>query len=685
MNVITFLLTVGVVSANPSIPWWNIKAAQEQGPNVCVVEQVPGTNRNYYTECKYWRPRTICGNETIIKYECCEGYEMVPGQLGCTGVSPLTDVVETARNAGAGKFADFLEKTGVATELKQGLTVTLFAPSDEAFDAYVKTYGAIKPEKITSEKYRKLAMHHFVDRKLLSDQWGADKLIDSKLSRHKIRINKYSNGMETVNCELIMRKNQQATNGVVHIIDGVLIPDRYKNMGIVEAIIADGRFNVLAKALNNTNSIVERIKNSDVPHTFFAPSDEAFQKIPWSRWRKILEDKDTLEAFLANHVISHVVCLSGVISEHHAKTLGPQRLTLDCTSRGRSLEGQRLRQDFLHGLDGLVYLIDDVLLPDRAKTVTELAKDEKLGTFMQVVKNAGLEDAFENFDSYTLLAPSEAAIYSIPDAELKHMETDREKAKEFVLNHAVFGKHTTDSIYDNQVVMSLDEKTPLRFQVYRGSVGIEDAVIEKADKQGSNGVLHVINKVLRTNNNSLDDVLKTNGNFSIWLQAMDKLLEIQPAEFQEFIRPSESTVAYTYFVPSDRAFKQLDQAKLDRLMNDSTYLTKTLKNHVVNNMMVSGGFQRDLRYAVKTEQSTVDIVKKNDTIMVNDARIIRCDMLSRNGVAHEINKVLLPENSPHPRRYLRRNRGSRRADRTRLLSSRSDTLRSRDIITNEQQ
>lgn len=64
-----------------------------------------------------------------------------------------------------------------------------------------------------------------------------------------------------------------------------------------------------------------------------------------------------------------------------------------------------------------------------------------------------------------------------------------------------------------KVVTTLNETTSLRFQVYRGIIGIEDATIEKADRVGRNGVLHIINKVLRPNSNSLDEVLRTNGNF----------------------------------------------------------------------------------------------------------------------------------------------------------------------------
>jgi uncharacterized surface protein with fasciclin (FAS1) repeats len=61
--------------------------------------------------------------------------------------------------------------------------------------------------------------------------------------------------------------------------------------------------------------------------------------------------------------------------------------------------------------------------------------------------------------------------------------------------------------------MSLDEQNPLRLQVYRKAIGVEDALIEKADLQGMNGNIHVINKALAPSNSSAGDILRRDGNF----------------------------------------------------------------------------------------------------------------------------------------------------------------------------
>ncbi|CAG0897035.1 unnamed protein product [Darwinula stevensoni] len=70
-------------SATRKLPWW-YKRLQKEGPNACVVEEVPGTDRRFYTECRYWMNRQICGQKTVLRYECCEGFERIEGRKGCT-------------------------------------------------------------------------------------------------------------------------------------------------------------------------------------------------------------------------------------------------------------------------------------------------------------------------------------------------------------------------------------------------------------------------------------------------------------------------------------------------------------------------------------------------------------------------------------------------------------------------
>lgn len=61
--------------------------------------------------------------------------------------------------------------------------------------------------------------------------------------------------------------------------------------------------------------------------------------------------------------------------------------------------------------------------------------------------------------------------------------------------------------------MSLDEENPLRLSVYRKAVGVECSVVEKADMEGQNGVIHIVNRVMIPANISAGDLLRREGNF----------------------------------------------------------------------------------------------------------------------------------------------------------------------------
>ena len=92
--------------------------------------------------------------------------------------------------------------------------------------------------------------------------------------------------MLTVNCAPIVRKDQEATNGVVHLVESFLDPIIPAN--IADSVARDGRFVQLDRLLRESQL------DSDLkvggPYTIFAPYDEAFQKYPASRLQRIRAD-----------------------------------------------------------------------------------------------------------------------------------------------------------------------------------------------------------------------------------------------------------------------------------------------------------------------------------------------------------------------------------------------------------
>merc|ERR1719238_2453483 len=108
-----------------------------------------------------------------------------------------------------------------------------------------------------------------------------------------------------------------ATNGVIHFIDGVMLIPK----GDLVAVLAgDERFSTLVTAVTEAG-LVDTVKNADA-FTIFAPTNEAFAKVPADALSSLLADKEALTAVLLRHVVPGAVFSKGLswgnVSSHSA-------------------------------------------------------------------------------------------------------------------------------------------------------------------------------------------------------------------------------------------------------------------------------------------------------------------------------------------------------------------------------
>jgi uncharacterized surface protein with fasciclin (FAS1) repeats len=98
---------------------------------------------------------------------------------------------------------------------------------------------------------------------------------------------------------------------------------------------------------------------------------------------------------------------------------------------------------------------------------------------------------------------------------------------------------------------------------------------------------------------------------------------------------------FTVFAPTDEAFAKIPKAKLDALLKDKAQLTKVLTYHVVVGKVMA----MDVKPGkVKTlEGESVMITDKNGMLKVNNAKILKTDIVADNGVIHAIDTVLMPK------------------------------------------
>lgn len=131
---------------------------------------------------------------------------------------------------------------------------------------------------------------------------------------------------------------------------------------IVDTAVAAGSFNTLVKAVQ-VAGLVDTLKGPG-PFTVFAPTDEAFAKLPAGTLEAVLADKDKLTAILTYHVVAGKVMAADVVGLHgkSAKTVQGGELAID-TSNGVKVGTATVVKTDIECDNGVIHVIDSVLLP----------------------------------------------------------------------------------------------------------------------------------------------------------------------------------------------------------------------------------------------------------------------------------------------------------------------------------
>lgn len=132
---------------------------------------------------------------------------------------------------------------------------------------------------------------------------------------------------------------------------------------IVDTAVAAGSFKTLAAALK-AGGLLETLKGAG-PFTVFAPTDEAFAKLPKGTVEDLLkpENKEKLVAILTYHVVAGKATAADVTKMTSAKTVNGKELKLKVTDAGVMVNDAKVITADVHASNGVIHVIDTVLLP----------------------------------------------------------------------------------------------------------------------------------------------------------------------------------------------------------------------------------------------------------------------------------------------------------------------------------
>ena len=144
-------------------------------------------------------------------------------------------------------------------------------------------------------------------------------------------------------------------------VSGPVIAANKAEKDIVDTAAGAEQFKTLVTAIKAAG-LVETLKGEG-PFTVFAPTDEAFAKIPKEKLEALLKDKKALTAVLTYHVVSGKVMAEDVVKLDSAKTVEGQKVKIVTTDGKVTINGAKVVKTDIACKNGVIHVIDTVLMP----------------------------------------------------------------------------------------------------------------------------------------------------------------------------------------------------------------------------------------------------------------------------------------------------------------------------------
>ena len=413
------------------------------------------------------------------------------------------------------------------------------------------------------------------------------------------------------------------------------------------------------------------------PFTVFAPTDQAFADagINLSSLDND-EGKSILSDILLYHVLSGSVQSSEVTDGLTATAVNGDILTFAVGDSVMVNDATVTTPDVMAS-NGVIHVIDKVLIPPAdLENIPTVAQSTGIhNSLVSALIHANLVGALSGEGPYTVFAPTDAAFeefgLNLSDFDT---EAENETLAKILSYHVAMGSVMSSSITNGMEVNSLIQE-PISVSVFNGSVILNgEALVTQPDVMTSNGVIHVINKVLMPPSMSPQgppgeicydmethtiDVTKTEETCEkMWTPSVDipttaaattiHTALVAALDKANLVETLKGEGPFTVFAPTDEAFTA-EGINLDDYDTDEkiSALADILLMHVVSGKVMSS----NLTDGMEATALSGDVLKftVGDAVLVNGATVTIADVPVSNGVIHVIDKVLMPVKEEEPK------------------------------------
>ena len=556
----------------------------------------------------------------------------------------ITEVVVSNPNFSLLKTA--VVRAGLADALATG-DLTVFAPTNAAFQAAgFADENAINNADLNALKsillYHVIGAGRFFSERIPTQLTGI-----TTLHGEAVQVVRDPSGSVAVNGIIVSQPDFDTNNGVIHVIDQVLIPPTGNT---VEVALSNPNLTYLVAALqriSQTGPNAIQTLTSDIT-TVFAPTNAAFQAAGFPTIASIqAADPTVLRTILYYHIVRSRY-FTPQLSVGELETFQGGKLTTTQTPTQTTVLGAGnalpsvIQIKNIATRNGVVHVINQVLLPGDdtpTKSITDLVvANPNLSLLKAAVVRAGLAPALAT-GNLTVFAPTNAAFQAAGFADENAINNaDLNTLKTILLYHVI----GTERFFSDRLSERLTGYPTLQGgQVYvvreQRGVFANGISVSQANVRAANGVVHVIDRVLMPAAGNTVEVAINNPNLSYLVAAVQRAGLVQTL----------ATGTFTVFAPTNAAFQAAGFPTIASIQAaDPATLTKILTYHVVHERAFAASLRTDNLPTVQGTEVFVTATPGRVTVKgksnTSPSTVVAADVNTLNGVVHVIDQVLLP-------------------------------------------
>lgn len=406
---------------------------------------------------------------------------------------PGTIAATAAASSDLSTLTTALDAAGLVSTLEGTGPFTVFAPTNAAFDALGPDVVAALLEDGNMDILSRVLTFHVVSGAAAFAEDLSDGQTFTTVEGGELTVG-VSGGSVTVNGANVVTADIEASNGVVHIIDDVLVPS---DTDVYETAVLTEATTTLAAAVGAAD--LAGALQGDGPFTVFAPVNAAFEALGTDRLDVLLDpaNQALLQKVLTYHVISGAAIEAGELSDGQtATTLEGSDVTFDLSdSSDPKINGVSIIATDIQVENGVIHLIDGVLTENL--DLVDVATVEGFSTLVSLVDQQGLTETLrgaDGGDGYTVFVPTNAAFEALSTVPSGDALTNT------LLYHVVPATVGSGALSDGQVVGTAYAGHDFTVNI-DGSVTLTDEAgntvnVTLTDVSAANGIIHVIDAVL---------------------------------------------------------------------------------------------------------------------------------------------------------------------------------------------